>query len=173
MARTKTQVDEAEVDVPDLSDGMGNDPVGRHMADKHGADLDAIDPKTNQPLRDFLPHTEREDDAAAVSVANRAMRVSSAQGMADFASGLVETRARERMMAEQADKDLETIKAANPLPEREVAMLDPAEYRARMQARVMAEAAAKGTNTITPGGRFKVNGKWVNAFGEPLKDQDD
>lgn len=54
------------------------------------------------------------------------------------------------------------------LSSNEVALLPPDVYHARVFARVQAEARSLNTKNIVPGGRFLVDGVWVNANGEYL-----
>lgn len=135
--------------------------------------LDTIDPRTNQPMRDFFPQGLEGEDAEAARVQQDAIKVAGGSGRAIAAQNLMETRERDRMMREQAVANAESVAASNPLPREEMAIVPPDVYRARERARVLTEARAKGTNRTVPGGRFKVNGVWVNANGEPVKNQDD
>ena len=53
----------------------------------------------------------------------------------------------------------------------QIAMMPPHEYKGIMQAKI-AQEADKISNEIEPGGKFEVDGQWVNANGEPLKDKE-
>jgi hypothetical protein len=175
--RGERRDDEAQVtlsgDVPDVESEVD---VERPMTTDDVPDLrdpmSRVDPITNQPMSDFMLSLDDDHpDAEAVRLQQSQIRVGSGVGRLAAAQALVETRARERAQAEQAEADREAIEKANPLPEREITMLPPDLYRARERARVLAEANALGTNRSRPGGRFKVNGVWVNANGDKLEDQ--
>lgn len=72
----------------------------------------------------------------------------------------------EQVMSEVSSSSLAV--GNNALSENEIALLPPDVYHARMFARVQAEARSLNTNNIEAGGRFFVDGAWVNANGEHL-----
>jgi hypothetical protein len=57
--------------------------------------------------------------------------------------------------------------------EHEVALLPPDVYKARIFAQVQKEARANTAKTTVPGGCFKVNGTWVDAYGDPVAAPDE
>jgi hypothetical protein len=130
---------------------------------------DPVDPKTNQPASDFMPKGDGEH-ADAVKVQQDAIRVGSAMGRHNAADDLVAIRERQADRQDAAESAVESTNAANPLPEMQYAMIPPDVYRAREQARVMAQAAALNTNHTRPGGYFIVNGKALNCNGEAIKE---
>lgn len=146
------------------------DEVDSEAAAQDEIDRGPIDRVTNQPLSDFtLTLPDDHPDADAVAVANSQIKVGSAMGRVGHAANIVETREAERQRAETMKAAKETTDAANPIPDVQYAMIPPDVYRAREQARVMAEAKTLGTNRIRPGGEFVVNGQRVNANGEPIE----
>lgn len=161
-------------EVSDSTQGFGVDPTNVRVEDS-AASADKpkgvkVDPVTNQPMSDFMPNLpEDHPDAAAVAVANDRIKVGSAMGRVGAAQNLVDAREANRQRMETNKESKDTTFENNPLPEQEFAMLPPDVYRARMQARVMAEAATLGTSTSVPGGRFKVGDRFVNANGEPVE----
>lgn len=153
----------------DRTEGFGTDTTPRSEKP-----TEAKGRQTNQPASDFtLTLADDHPDADAVKIQDDQIKVASAMGRANAANNLVETREIDRQKAEAAKEAVEASYAANPLPEREMAMIPPDMYKAREQARVMAEAAVIGTNKTRPGGKFKVGGQWVDANGKALKDGDE
>lgn len=169
---------EPQVDAENTQDrtqGFGVDPQARSTGRrKKNGDKpeEKIDPITNQPMSDFVPSLDADDpNADAVRVQNEQIKVGSMMGRHLAAAQLMDTRAAEEARAEQAEENKRITDEANPVPEREYTMIPPDVYRAREQARVMAEAKTLGTNKIQPGGRFKVGDQFVDANGNVLEDQ--
>lgn len=124
-----------------------------------------IDPVTNQPVGDFFPDLSNLDEASQ-RMAYDTIKTTGVAGRGAYAAGIVRAReqAEVELAAAEAARD-ETLKA-NPLPSgKEQFVLDPATYRARVFARNQAEARALRSNTVRPGGCYKVDGRWVDAFG--------
>lgn len=178
MANRSNKPDEMDDTMPrggaDDTEGFGVDPTNVR-AEQSAAAQDkpkkvAVDPVTNQPISDFMPTLPADHpDADAVRVQNERIKVGSIMGRQGAAQQLIEAREAQRQQAEMNKASYETTMANNKLPEAEMTILPPDVYRARMQAQVMAEAAVLGTSTIVPGGRFLVNGQWVNANGEAVE----
>lgn len=129
-----------------------------------------IDRKTNQPKSDFLPHSANEADQELIDRALSARR----GGFSDTAAFAAADRVVERhqIQERQAEANREAFEAAKqnyPLVDQELAILPPDVYRARMQARVLAEAAALGSSTTVPGGRYLVNGVLVDCNGNRVQ----
>lgn len=134
--------------------------------------METLDPVTNQPLADFMPNVEGLDEESQALVLGN-QRFGSVATRAAALRGTVATRSRAEQRQKEAEDNLQSVIESNPLPETETAQLDPATYRARAFARVQAEARTLTTKTTVPGGRYKVNGEWVNANGDRLDDQSD
>lgn len=129
-----------------------------------------IDPVTNQRPGDFLPSGDSLDERTqALVIGGR--RASGVMGRAEALNKTMRARASAESAMERNEAALEQVRRDNPLPRDETVVIDPATYRARMNARVAAEARTLGTSTTIPGGAFVVNGELVNAFGD-LIDED-
>lgn len=135
------------------------------------ADDEPLDRVTNQRLSDFLPVSD--EFAENVAIADSGLTAST--GRARFAVAQRTARAAQANKERQAANEdiLDMVQNTTKEMFKEVTMVPPDLYAARRRAEVAAEARVIGTKEIVPGGRFKVNGIWVNANGERLDDQSD
>jgi hypothetical protein len=156
---------------PNVNSGLdqGADAAKRAKLEREMRDLgmEVLDPVTNQPVSDFFPTVEGMDETSQDLILGN-MRATGVDMRAERLQRTMrgrEVAAREQELAEERR---ELVDKANPLPKQETIALDPATYRSRAHARVMAEAATLQSSTTIPGGRYLVNGQLVNANGDRI-----
>lgn len=135
------------------------------------ARMEIIDPVTNQRAGDFFPGDDGLDERSQHLILDNL----SAAGVSARVTALSGARIAREQQAEgieRAKEVLAQVENDNPIPDDALdsMALDPATYRARMYARVQAQAMTLGTSTTIPGGRYIVNGKAVNAAGDLIDD---
>jgi hypothetical protein len=69
---------------------------------------------------------------------------------------------------EAGSADEQAAPMVSPLSPQEIALIDTDALRARQYAAVLEEARSLGTSSTIPGGRYLVNGEWVNAYGDKI-----
>jgi hypothetical protein len=81
--------------------------------------------------------------------------------------------AGEIMPVPQVSDDGETPQhqATAMAPQPAAIYIDADQIRAEQYARTLAEARALRTSETIPGGRFLVNGEWVNAYGDLIDEK--
>lgn len=125
-----------------------------------------VDAKTNQKLGDFLRTSDDAQMQAAIDRANREQRSGNADSRRFTADAMVAMSERDAELKAQAEEDLQAFEAANEPSNVQV----PLEiWRARENARIKAEAAAKRIDETVPGGRYYEGGKWVNCDGKEIE----
>lgn len=126
------------------------------------ADPEKVDPKTNQKLGDFLRTTEDPAMQGAIDRANREQTSGNLDSRRFTADAMVGMSERDAELKAQAEQDLAAFESASEPSNVQV----PLEiWRARENARIKAEAAAKRIDETVPGGRYYEGGKWVNCDG--------
>lgn len=127
---------------------------------------ETIDPVYNQPASDFYPDTSDLLDEQSADLVMEGVVHSSVATRGRRVAKAAEARDRIRREVEDAEELAEQERGRIKLPENETMLVDPGEYKARVRALVAAEARANNQKTTVPGGRFLVDGVWVNAAGE-------
>jgi len=125
-----------------------------------------IDPRTNQPLSDFLPKGVDDKHMESVLLQDAKLTAASGNARAINAQRLVEQQVAAEAQIVNDKAALEETRKETKRMLKDIPMVDVASYRARMQAEVAAEAQMNRQKEIRPGGVFNVNGIWVNAAGE-------
>lgn len=132
-----------------------------------------IDPRTNQPVSDFFPKGLSKEDEEAVRLQQATLSTGDGNARAAVAAQLLEHRRTLPDRTKEHDELVKTVKKDTEDMFKSVTMVDPATYRARAHALVLAEAAANTKSTTVPGGCYQVAGHWVNANGEEVDAPDD
>jgi hypothetical protein len=161
-----TTIEQAEQPLSEDPSKAGEPVVGETKR-RSVQSLDRIQSLTNQPVSDFIPTVAPEHEQAVDLLASLGWSGSPA-AFAQAVADLVATReaAPDRLKAAEDALAFEEEQTAKLIEN--VQVLPPDLYMAREAARVRAEARLNRQKETVVGGRYQVNGLWVNANGEPV-----
>lgn len=131
-------------------------------------DAEPIDPRTNQPLSDFMPKGISDKHLESVMLQDARFTAATGNARAVNAQKVVDQQVAAEAQLENDKAALEAVRAETKRMLKDIPMVDVASYKARMQAEVAAEASMNRQKETVPGGCFLVAGHWVNAFGEEV-----
>lgn len=130
---------------------------------------DPVDVRTNQPISDFAIQGLKGEDKKAVELLQENITAGNGEGRLAASQNLLEARAANAEAQAANEQIAKDVEAQTRQMIKDMPMMDPAAYRARMQAQVAAEAAANTQNTVVPGGRYQVGRNIVDAHGNILE----
>lgn len=80
----------------------------------------------------------------------------------------VEVEERAATAAADEERSKKAAAAAPSSPEPSITVVPAHEYKAAQRATTLSQAAANPMNETVEGGAYQVEGRWVNANGEPV-----
>lgn len=165
MANPKDKDVDQPVD-PDTipPDDMEGDDVDEDVRTDPGP----IDRVTNQPLSDFMPAAANPEFGDSVRMTNDALSFATGNARARVAANTEAARAAAAENKKTAEAQLKEVEKTTKEMFKDITVVPPELYAARERARIAVEARANTASTTIPGGRFMVNGKWVNAYGDEI-----
>jgi vacuolar-type H+-ATPase subunit H len=171
MAEDKDKDAQEPENNPDLTAGelAGLEPANDPTKKKKSDDVER-DRVTNQPLTDFVPTGDKKH-AETVDVVSRGVRDARGTARHTIAARAAAAQDAQEERLELAEQQLDETKSIIDRERKElseISVIPPDMYYAQENAKVRRQAAALGTKEIRPGGEFIVNGRKVDAFGEPL-----
>jgi hypothetical protein len=122
-------------------------------------------PKTNQPISDFLP-VASEELQSAVDLANQNLAFVQSNAAANVVDRIGAAEQRKVDEQEHAEAQLQQVEQSTEQMMKDMPFMPPDLYFARANARVRAEAAMNTQRETIVGGMFIVNGELVNANGD-------